>query len=316
MIVIASDQSVVGNLLSEFPGFRFTHPSKATLLGSLLGMYAMAPILQSQIESLLTSADGVHSLILDLLTFLLLHTQSGIVSCWPGRTTYHPMHLFQSHQVSRRFGMDRRLMLSLKCNDDGNRAGLLGSRTPESGAWLNAPPVSSLGLRMDDTAICTAVGLRVGAPLGQLHQCTHCESEVEQFARHGLSCRHSQGRFSRHCALNNIIQHSLSAAGLPSQLEPSGPHRLDRKRPDGMSMTPWEQGKFLVWDAMYIDTFCQSNVRRAANEAGGTAAYAEEMKERKYSHLGNMYFFQPIAVETCGSIGPSSMAFLLFSESA
>lgn len=79
-------------------------------------------------------------------------------------------------------------------------------------------------------------------------------------------------------------------------------------------MTSWEQGKFLDWDATYvrtcIDTFCQSNVRRAANEAGGAAAYAEEMKERKYSHLGNMYFFKPIAVETCGSIGPSSMAFL------
>jgi hypothetical protein len=128
----------------------------------------------------------------------------------------------------------------------------LGSRTPESGAWLNAPPVSSLGLRMDDTAIHTAVGLRVGAPLGQLHQCAHCESAVEQFARHDLSCRHSHGRFSRHCTLNNIIQHSLSAAGLPSRLEPSGLHRSDGKRPDGMSMTSWEQGKFLVWDATYV----------------------------------------------------------------
>ena len=59
-----------------------------------------------------------------------------------------------------------------------------------------------------------------------------------------------QGRFSRHCALNNIIQHSLSAAslGLPSRLEPLGLHWSDAlsMQPDGMSMTPWEQGKFLV----------------------------------------------------------------------
>ena len=177
---------------------------------------------------------------------------------------------FGSRVAGMLMAAKERLMTSLRAEWRGIYIYIYIS--PESDAWLNAPPVSSLGLRMDDTAIRTAVGLRVGAPLGQLHQCAHCESEVEQFARHGLSCRHSQGRFSRHCALNNI-QHSLSAAGLPSRLEPSGLHRSDGKWPDGMSMTPWAQAKFLVWDATCIDTFCQSNVRRAANVAGGAAAY-------------------------------------------
>ena len=52
------------------------------------------------------------------------------------------------------------------CSDVESRARLLATGSVESGAWLNAPPVSSLGLRMSDEAIRIAVGLRVGAPLG------------------------------------------------------------------------------------------------------------------------------------------------------
>ena len=236
--VIASDQSVVGNLLSEFPGLRFTHPSKATLLGSPLGMDAMAPILQSQIESLqligdrmhhlhahdsltllhhsfsipkllhvlrtspafkspllgtwdhmlrsivskitninfqpnapswlqatlpvyagglgirrashlasttfLGSADGAHSLMLDLLPvhlsaapyaeqdWALLAWQNDLPPHTPVPATPSKQKVWDGPKVDAVFEM-----LVEECNDDQNRARLLGSRTPESGAWLN-----------------------------------------------------------------------------------------------------------------------------------------------------------------------------------
>ena len=80
-----------------------------------------------------------------------------------------------------------------------------------------------------------AVGLRVGAPLGQPHQCSYCGNDVDQFFRHGLSCRFSQGRLSRHNTVNRIIiQHALTAAKIPSRLEPSGLLRADGKLPDGI----------------------------------------------------------------------------------
>lgn len=194
-------------------------------------------------------------------------------------------------------------------SDDESKARLLAANSAESGAWLNAPPVSSLGLRMSDEAIRIAVGLRVVAPLEQTHQCAFCGAEVNQFARHGLSCRFSQGRVSCHNAVNSIIHHALTAAKLPSQLEPSGLHRADGRRPDGMTMVPREQGRYLVWDATCIDTFSQSHCRRAAIESGGAAAHAEEEKYKKYAHLDSIYRFQPIAIETSGSIGPRSRTF-------
>ena len=49
--------------------------------------------------------------------------------------------------------------------DSRDRAHLLASAAKESGVWLNVPPISSLGLRMDDDTIRVAVGLRLGTPM-------------------------------------------------------------------------------------------------------------------------------------------------------
>ena len=110
--------------------------------------------------------------------------------------------------------------------------------------------------------------------------------------------------------MNSIIQHALTAVKIPSWLEPSGLHRVDGKCPDGMTMIPWAQGKYLVWDATCVDTFCQSHCRRAATEPGGAAAHAEEDKTKMYTHLDHMYQFRLVAVETCGTLGPKSRDFL------
>ena len=110
-------------------------------------------------------------------------------------------------------------------SDCRSRARLLAAATKESGAWLHALPVSSLGLRMDDHTTRIAVGLRLGTPLCQPHICHHCGGHVDALATHGLSCIKSQGRFSRHAAINAIIHtvcRSLAAINVPSTLEPIG----------------------------------------------------------------------------------------------
>ena len=86
----------------------------------------------------------------------------------------------------------------------------------------------------------------------------------------------------------------------------------DGKRPDGMTMVPWTEGKFLVWDATCVDTctFCPSNLHRTSSEPGGAAAHAQVEKVKKYSHLDRLYQFQAVAVESGGTIDPLSKTFL------
>ena len=92
-----------------------------------------------------------------------------------------------------------------KAPHDLSRARLLAVLAEESGAWLNALPNSSLGLRMDYDTIRFAVRLRLGSVLCHPHTCQHCDGEVDQLGLHGLSWKKSEGRHYRHPAPCNDI---------------------------------------------------------------------------------------------------------------
>ena len=187
---------------------------------------------------------------------------------------------------------------------------LLAATCKESGAWLNALPISSLGLRVDDTKLRISMSLRLGLPLCRSHTCQHCGAEVSQSATHGLSCKRSAGRHYRHSAVNDIIHRALVAAHVPSRLEPLGLYRSDGKRPDGISTVPWKCGQLLVWDATCPDTFAPSYSTIAAQQVGAVAQQAEDKKMQKYKHLDSCHFFTPVAIETTGVFGPRTNDFL------
>ena len=194
--------------------------------------------------------------------------------------------------------------------DAVSRSRLLAASTKESGAWLNALPVTSLGLRMDNNTVRVAVGLRLGSPLCRPHTCHHCGVQVDSTARHGLSCKWSEGRHQRHAAVNDIVHRAMSAAHLPSRLEPTGLSRSDGKRPDGVTLVPWKSGRLLVWDATCPDTFAPSHLPSATREAGAVAAQAERSKQEKYAALNQCHIFTPVAIETAGPFGPETFSFL------
>ena len=102
--------------------------------------------------------------------------------------------------------------------------------------------------------------LRIGASLCSPHYCCHCGAQVDDFATHGLSCRWSEGCYSRHVGVNNIIHRALTSAKIPSRLEPSGLSRSDGKRPDGATIVPCKSGKTLAWDATCPNTFTPSYI--------------------------------------------------------
>jgi len=190
------------------------------------------------------------------------------------------------------------------------RARLLAVATKESGAWLRALPVTALGLRMDDNTLRVAVGLRLGTAVCGPHSCHFCGSDVNVLGRHPLSCRQSEGRHQRHAAINDIVKRGLSAAHIPSRLEPTGLSRSDGKRPDGVTVAPWKSGCLLVWDATCPDTFAQSYRAHATLEPGKVAAVAEDRKSEKYRGLPSGHIFSPVAIESLGAIGPKSLTLL------
>ncbi len=77
----------------------------------------------------------------------------------------------------------------------------------------------------------------------------------------------------------------MSAAHLPSRLEPTGPSRSYGKRSDGVTLVPWKSGRLLVWDTTCLDTFAPSHLPSATREAGAVAAQAEQSKQEKYGAL-------------------------------
>ena len=170
------------------------------------------------------------------------------------------------------------------------RARLLAVEKKESGAWLNAPPISSVSLRMEDVVITTAIGLRLGTPLCTKHVCQLCGYQVDQLGTHGLSCRRSQGRIGRHSALNDIINRALSSIGIHSILEHRGVCSGEA-RPDVITVTPWAGGKALVWDITCHDTFAPSYLPSACVAGGNVAEQAARDKKRLYSELLQTHHF-------------------------
>ena len=79
------------------------------------------------------------------------------------------------------------------------RARLLAACAKESGALLQALPVSSLGLCMDREVVRVALGLRLGVTLYHPHAYLHYQAQVDHRGLHRLSCRRSQGRHPPPC---------------------------------------------------------------------------------------------------------------------
>jgi len=126
----------------------------------------------------------------------------------------------------------------------------LACGAPSSGSWFGTLPTASLGLRLSDSEVCIAIGLRHGVPIVEKHTCT-CGMEVLPNGHHGLSCRRGPGRQSRHHAVNEIIAHTLRSVGVPAILEPTGLNRGDGKRPDCLSRPYLDSG----WGQVPSDSF-------------------------------------------------------------
>ena len=197
----------------------------------------------------------------------------------------------------------------LSASNQLDRARLLAAASKSSGAWLEAIPSAHFGTLLDGESIRIGAALRVGANVCEPHPC-RCGETIDPKGLHPLSCRYSAGRAPRHAALNEVIKRALSGAGIPSTLEPHGLNRGDGKRPDGVTLFPWRNGRCLVWDVTCVDTFAEGHLTAGALQVGSAAEAAEEQKRREYAAISESHLFEPIAVETTGVFGPTTLGLL------
>ena len=160
----------------------------------------------------------------------------------------------------------------------------------------------SIGLHLSENELRIVASLRIGVPTCTEHTCI-CNEKVGILGIHGLKCKKSKGRWSRHHSVNDIIARALTMANVPAILEPPGIVHEDKKRPDGM--TRWPSSCMGLHFPRHTGTVSPSI------EAGSAAKTAEVRKVAKYQTLAVYYTFVPVAIETLGPMGPEANTFLL-----
>jgi len=85
--------------------------------------------------------------------------------------------------------------------------------------------------------------------------------------------------------------------------------RSDGKPLDGLTLVPWQSGKPLTCDVTVAHTLAASYVSSTAREAGAAAEMAATRKSSKYADLSHSHHFQPIALQTLGSMNSSAVSF-------
>ena len=114
----------------------------------------------------------------------------------------------------------------------------------------------------------------------------------------------------RHHIINDIIWQALTKAEILSAREPTGLFRDDRKRRDGVTLIPWERGKYLAWDATIILTCAASYISNQSGLGRSAAEQVADRKIKKYEGLPEAFVFQPIAIEKIGRYNSSALSFI------
>ena len=266
-------------------------------------------------SAFLASAAGTRDL-QDLILRRTERTTDAIFdSCLASQLSKFPMLPPSGSDAGKQHAWDKAVIeaefgILVNCYTDTNhKARLLAAAAPHSGDWLHTMPIASCGLHMDNDSVRIAVGMRLGCALCQAHSC-QCGATVDALGSHALSCKHNAGRIQRHAYINDLIYKALVRAAIPAVKEPQGIVRGDGKRPDGLTLVPWQSGRCATWDVTIIDTLAASYVVQSAVNAASAAEVAASRKVAKYSSLSHSYEFFPVAIETLGPLSASCQTFL------
>ena len=82
-----------------------------------------------------------------------------------------------------------------------------------------------------------------------------------------------------------IIHRNLNRVGIPATKQPQGLSRSDGKKLDDLTLTPWHEGRYLIWKITAADTTAISYLPTTAITAGNAAKLTAKCKLVKYEDL-------------------------------
>jgi hypothetical protein len=277
-------------------GLGIRHATESAIPCFLASFHSCLPLIEELLPEVIISSDG---------------SRSEATELWQMNNAENPEETTTHLQSSWEFPLFKNLQQELlsTSSDQESKARLLAASEPYAGAWLLTLPSPQLGTHLSNECFRISSALRLGGKVGQGHICP-CGEEVKEDGLHGLACRRSAGRHSRHASENEVIQRALRSADVPSILEPTGCFRSDGKRADGMTLIPWKKGRPLLWDFTCKDTFAPSYVPVTSRHPGHAAKLGEVSKHKLYASAQGQYHFVPVALETSGVWGKEGISLI------
>ena len=158
-------------------------------------------------------------------------------------------------EIDKLFWSSRQQALVDTCESEHEKATLLSAREKLGFKWLQVIPNTNTNTVLDNTTFRLAVGLRLCADICNDHTCHLCKQVVVNTKGiHAFSCEFSKGRIPRHAQLNSEICKAFSTIKIPCIREPLGTNTNPNLRPDGASIVPWKNGRFIAWVLTVADT--------------------------------------------------------------
>ena len=77
-----------------------------------------------------------------------------------------------------------------------------------------------------------------------------------------------------------------------------------------VTITPWSNGRALVWDVSCWDSFAPSHIHISSARAGMLADHAADRKRETYRDLIPSYCLKSIALESTGVFGQDALDFI------